>query len=307
MTEPDSTLTDTFGEEFAEGVQEQIQRRRREREQVSDEVVATICDLAINEGQLDSENPHFQYTTEAGTTHDILLMQVPQPERSEIWEYMNELDSGAVTIPLDYLGEWMSCLFNDKQEVAKLEQGNWYLVIGELGQWETDEGESRDQMSPVRGVVSVKDAKAIASGELEAEGFGSPDEVEEETSDSSEEEEEDTASAVEESGLFDDESSDDEEEEVEEEEDDDDGYTAEDVSEHVDDLGEAEEEVWDVTDTDDDRHLMLGEAIAGRMELDHTDDEVVSELGEAAVEYIVSQQEEDDEEEEEEAEESLFG
>ena len=151
-------LADAFGEDFAEQYQKKKQKRLQERNSVSEEELRNIAEKAAS-GAMGGDEPMFQYQTENGITHDVLLMEVPELNEGTVFStYMNELESGAVSFPMDYLGEWVSCLFNNPDDVTGMKPGHQYLIVGNLDQYEY-KGEMRDQVSPVRGVISLPEVK----------------------------------------------------------------------------------------------------------------------------------------------------
>ena len=169
-----TSLEDTFGEEFAKNLQGKIAERREQRNRVTDEIKREIANKAVNEGAMEQAihegEPHFQYKDQNGVTHDVLLMDAPDPNNKPWHSMANELSSGAVTIPLNYLGEFMSCLFNDPEIVRHMEQGESYLVVGQLDTWEPEDGEPRDQLQPVRGVMTMAEVQRHAEEWLNENG-----------------------------------------------------------------------------------------------------------------------------------------
>ena len=302
-------LAKTFGEDFAQSYQQEVEKRRRQREEVSDEVMADIVSQAINGNKITPENPVFQYTTDEGITHDVALVTFPDPQSKPIWSYMNELDSGAVSIPFDYMDDWISCLFNDSNMLQDCDPGEMYLLAGEMDQWETDSGEINDQFSPVRGVVSLEEAREMADESMEQQGF----------SDSGEEpepEEEPEVGAIEEEVA--------EEAAVEEEQEpepdaessstpsldlndsgddsgdlgvDDETYSS--IANKVEGLAESEPEVWNVTEDDSDRINKLVKVICNQLDL--ADEDSVRSV---ALDRIEEGPQEDDDSDDED---SLFG
>lgn len=247
-------LEDAFGEEFAQGVQNTIQEKRRERNRVTEEQKAHIARQAINEGKFDEENPRFQFTTENGVTHNVLLMQVPDMQNRTVWEYLEEPWDGAARLPLDYLGEWMSCTFPDKNDVKQLDAGDWYIIIGGIDTYTTDEGEEGESVYPVRGLMSLDQAKQYAEEGLEEEGFPAADEDEDSTDEDLVPDEEDEPEPQE-----------DEPEPEEDEEEGDEVQGPEDV------LGGGDEEETD--DTEDEEEDNESESIFGGDEEEDEDDE----------------------------------
>ena len=210
-------LEDVFGEEFAEDIKQQAAKRREERNRVTQEQMMKICSLAINEGKFDPEDgdPMFTYTTENGLTHQVLLMQVPDPQGSEVWEHLAEPWEGAARLPIEYLGEWYWCTFPDKEQLKKLDQGQYCIVVGSIEENQNDSGEVFKNVYPVRNVATLSEAKEYADKVLEGEGFEPTDQETEE----SEEEETDVddfaGTAAEMTPSVENDTQDDEEEEVE--------------------------------------------------------------------------------------------
>jgi len=157
-------LEAVFGEEFSSKIQQRAAERREERNRVTDEQLMTICARAIqgNEFDPDEGDPMFTYTTDNGLTHNVLLMQVPDPQGREIWENLSEPWEGAARLPLDYLGEWYWSTFPQKQDVAKLSQGDWVIVVGNIDEQEGDEGEVYKNIYPVRGIATLDEAQEYA-------------------------------------------------------------------------------------------------------------------------------------------------
>lgn len=284
-----TNLEDAFGEEFAQGVQDTIQEKRRERNQVTEEQKAHIARQAINEGRFSEENPRFQFTTDNNITHNVLLMQVPEMQNRTVWEFLEEPWEGAARLPLDYLGEWMSCTFPDKNDVKQLDAGDWYIIIGGIDTYTTEDGEEGESVYPVRGLLSLEQAKEYAEEGLEEEGFPAAedeedttsedlvpdeeDEAEEEPDESTDEgvqgpgdvlggddeeeddEPEDEEEDDDEGSIFDSSSEEDEDEEEEEEQ-----APYHQVEEEVEKLADKEPEVWEI-DEDDGRMNRLVEVV----------------------------------------------
>jgi len=307
-----TSLEDAFGEEFAESVEQEVQKRRTERNQLTDESRRMISHLAINEGKMEGGDPRFTYKTEEGITHTVMLMQLPNPREGSAWNYVNELDSGAISMPLEYLGEWISCLFNDKDEARKLEEDEYYLVAGQADTWTNDQGEENEQLSPVRGVISLDEAKSLADEHMEQQGFGSssddeeddePEETEdEEVEEEPEEDEVDESDDDDDSPIFGS-SSDDDDEEEDEEEDDEPALDAarSDVEAIVEELAEQEPEVWDVHEDHPELETLMT-VVFDRLGLDPDDEDVVEE----ATEIVLDRVEEEQEDEEDDEEDGLF-
>lgn len=329
-------LEDTFGESFVEDYKQTIAERREQRNSVDEKTKREIANQAVNEGKLDGEEPHFTYTTEEGVTHDVMLMQLPDPNSRSIFSYTNDLDSGAVTCPLDYLDEWMSCLFNDREVLKQMEPGQHYIVIGNLDQWENNQGEMQDQMSPVRGVMTLEEASAYAEEALEESGINDAVPEEEEDSEEekgafaeaeaadeeSEEPEDDEEEGEPSSGsMFSGSSGDSEDEEEEEEEDlgfldegdeeeEDEGNRVYDevaLRNLVDKLGEKEDAVWEVEEGDA-RADKLAKVVAKRHDdFEVSDSEDVEFVKDKVLDYIEEVRSEDEEEDLNDEEENLFG
>jgi hypothetical protein len=142
----------------------------------------TICARAIqgNEFDPDEGDPMFTYTTDNGLTHNVLLMQVPDPQGREIWENLSEPWEGAARLPLDYLGEWYWSTFPQKQDVAKLSQGDWVIVVGNIDEQEGDEGEVYKNIYPVRGIATLDEAQEYAEQAEQTEFSDESDEAVEE-------------------------------------------------------------------------------------------------------------------------------
>jgi len=296
-----TSLEDTFGEEFAQNFEQEIERRRRQRQEVSDEVKDDIATHILQSDSWSPEEPMEQYTTESGVTHDILLMEVPDMQDSgkSIWNYRNELDSGGVTLPLDYMGEWMSCLFNDGDSVRELTAGEQYLIIGQLDQWEDDSGDMNDQVSPVRGVMTLEElnnrAQEKISGSVNETSDG-PDtdginEVEDPEPEEAEEDKEDSNG----SGFAS--MSGDEDGDADEF----DGVDYETVTEHIEQIAEHKEEVWELEYGDDELHDVAVH-IMNEEGYEEYDEDVGEKIQQDANEYIQDQTEEEGEDDD-----SAFG
>lgn len=305
-------LEETFGSDFVDQFQEQVQERRRERQRITDEQKAEIAHEAINNAKFKDGDPTFQYKTENGITHDVLLMMLPDPDGEPIWNRVNKLESGAVTCPLDYMGQWWSCLFNEPEDLERMEPGEYYIVIGEQSIWEADSGQEYEQVSPVRGVLSLEEARQLAEQYLDAEGgINEPagesqeesmtepedddDEEEEESSTpsfaspSSDDEEEDDEDDGESSGFLSDEDN-----EEEEEEDESPPVTYDEVAEVVEALGQKDSAVWEVNEGDE-RLGKLTRIVAKRLDLDTEDRELLLHVKDLAIRRINEEGEEEDE------------
>lgn len=304
MADNTDKLADVFGEEFAGQYEETVQQRRRQREKVEDDVKKQIAHEAINENQMhETDEPRFSFTTDEGITHDVILATLPDPDSKPIWSHMKELETGAVTIPLDYLGQWMSCLFNDPEDLKDMEPGEMYVLIGKMDTWQPEDGEPRDQMSPVRGVMDLETINEYAREMMDGVGGLSEEPPEED-----EDEEEDTSSGF--SGG----SSEDEEED----EDDDDGgsiFGGGDDEEEEDDTPEVEKaevqniieqtaenhpEIWEAVGNDK-REKKVAQLVASKLGHDDADSDLMEDIHGLAVEVINEHNEDDDEDDEEDA------
>lgn len=305
-------LEDTFGSEFAEQYEQERKRRMQERQKIDDETAHAIAAKAVEEFRDNPSEPHFQYQSETGITHDVLLMTLPDLEEGTVFSrFMNQLDSGAVTCPLDYMGEWMSCLFNDEEDLTKMEPGNEYLVVGELDQWENDKGEMNDQVSPVRGVISLTEVKKWSGDDIDEDINETPDmdginepapeEVEEEPEPEEEAEEEEDEEEEEKKPSISFDTGDDEDEEEEEE---DEMVPEDDVEDEMDLLVEHKEEVLEIEEGDD---RLEDVVYYVQDELDLPDEEeVLIEIRDLVLEYLEETRGEEEEEEEEDSSESIF-
>lgn len=312
-------LSEVFGEDLAESVRSKRAQRQQERNSVSDDQMAAICAKAINDGMFHSDegDPQFSYKTESGITHVVRLMQVPEPNNGTVWEYLQEPWEGAASLPFDYIGEWQRCTFPDKEDLKKVSMGDWCIVVGRIDTYERDDGSMAESML-VRGVATLTEAQEYAKKYLEQEGFDpeSDDDIEV-PSGSSEEEEEDKDLAEE---LAGDEAEPEPEPEPEpkeaepepEEEDDDDelgGFLDEDDEEEdeeeeeevpvpyddianlVEQLGDQEEAVWEVSKGDE-RLKRLTEVVCNKLDLDNA--EAVAEVILDVIEEHNSDDEDDD-------------
>ena len=293
-------LEDTFGKDFADSIENKIQERRSEMEKVSDETKKAIANMALNEGKMHNGDPMFEYTTDEGVTHNVLLMKLAEPREGTVWNQVNHFDNGGFSIPLDYLGEWVYSIFNDESMAKKMNEGEWYLVIGNLDTWEPDDGEPQDQLSPVRGVMSMEEVQQLADDSMDDEGFGEEEEPDEEPEEEPEEEDttDDTEDKPSSGSVF---GGGEEDEDDEEEEEDEPALdiSVEDVNAVVEDLAEEEEEVWEVSEGHDelDTFVMV---ICDRLGLSYEDDEVANEVASIALDRVeegpVEEEEDDDEE-----------
>jgi hypothetical protein len=307
------SLEDTFGESFAEQYEQEKQKRMQERNSVDDETRRAIANKAVEEFRQHPDEPQFTYASEAGVKHDVLLMTLPDLDEGTVFSrFMNQLDSGAVTCPLDYMGEWMSCLFNNEEDLTNMTPGKEYLVIGQLDKWENDQGEMNDQMSPVRGVVSMDEVQKWSSDNIDEEvnETSSEPDMDDINEPEPEPEEEESSGDDDEGGSFLGDVSEDEEEEE------DDGLPEEDINQEIDLLIEHKgEEMFEIEEGDE-RLQDVGVYVIKQDTVDlEEDEEVLEEVMDYSLDYInnhpenPANQEDDEEEEEEEddAEESLFG
>jgi len=295
-------LTEVFGEDLAKNVQSKIAERREERNSVTDEQLQEICALAINENRFKDGDPQFTYTTENNVNHNVLLMQVPDPNNGTVWEYLDEPWDGAASLPLDYLGEWMNVTFPDKNKLADadLDPESWFILIGEINTYDAQDGTEKESLL-AREIVSIFDAREIAEQALEGEGFTKsededpvqeqepeppepdPDTEEKESDGSDDEEESDSGGGL--GGLLDDGEDEDEEEEPEAD------IDYDEVEGVVNVLADKDEQVWevDVHDPDDERSDKLTQIVA--KEIDEDDTEAVRDV---VAEVIESETEDDD-------------
>jgi len=314
-----SQLADAFGEDFADELNKEKAKRAQERNQVSDEELDIIADKVINQGAFDGSEPMFSYTSEKGVTNHVVLMQLPEPSGDkDIWGFVNKLSTGAVTCPLDYMGNWWSCLFNNPDDLEKLNEGDFAIVIGELDQWENDKGEMNDQISPVRGLLTPAEAKKRADGKMDDAGFGGeteeepeqvdvgePDEEENEPEPEPEEEEEDdTEDEIEDDSEEDDSDdggnlfggSSDEDDSEEEEEDE---LPEEGIRRGVDKLAAQHEEIWD-TAGNEQRINKVANIVAREHEKIDEDSVDISEVEETVEQYIISESEDEEKDDDDE-------
>lgn len=290
-------LVDTYGEEFVQGLKGEIAQRQAERESVSDNAKLGIADMAVNEQSFGAGDPTFQYTDdETGITHDVLLMQTPDPESKTFYSMMRELDSGAVTAPLLYLGEFYSCLFNDPDMPKALEPGEWYIVIGELGQWEDDQGRTHDQLSPVRGVMTQQEAKQLAEKALDDKPISEPEKEPSETV--NEPDEEDMGEDVSESPFVTSENDDDDDEGV--------PVTQEEIDELVEGFAEKDDVVWELDEGHEHFDHLVEAVAANASDVDENNEDHIQSIGTMVMDRIVREQEEE-EDDEDDAESGLFG
>lgn len=307
-----SQLADAFGEDFEEELQKEKAKRAQERNQVSDEELEIIADKVINQGAFDGSEPMFSYTSEKGVTNHVVLMQLPEPSGDkDIWGFVNKLSTGAVTCPLDYMGNWWSCLFNNPDDLEKLNEGDFAIVIGELDQWENDKGEMNDQISPVRGLLTPNEAKKLADGKLDDEGFGSSEEsepepepepepedepedtTEQEEDEETEEDDEEEDDSDDGGSLFGSGGGDDDEEDEEED------IPEEGIRREVDKLAAQHEEIWEIAGNE--KRINKVANIVSREHEDIDEDDVdISDVEEIVEQYIISETEEEEDDDEDE-------
>lgn len=318
-------LSEVFGEDLAESVRNKRAQRQQERNEVSEKQMAAICAKAINDGMFHSDegDPQFSYKTENGITHTVRLMQVPEPNNGTVWEYLQEPWEGAASLPFDYLGEWQRCTFTDKALLKKVDMGDWAIIVGRIDTYTRDDGSEAESML-VRGMATLSEAQEYAQKYLEDEGFdpGSGEAIEV-PGDTSEDESEDEPSKEdlvedepepepepEESEPEPEESEPEPEPEPEPEEDDDEelgdflngddeedeeeeevvNLPYDDIANLVEQLGDQEEAVWEVTKGDD-RLKRLTEVVCNKLDLD--DKSRVAEI----ILDVIEEHNSDDEEE----------
>ena len=66
---------------------------------------------------------------------DVMLFQVPNREMEP-----KELESGAVSVLMFSAGNAVSVLFNNKADLEKVHQGEYYLLIGKYSEKQGDKG-----------------------------------------------------------------------------------------------------------------------------------------------------------------------
>lgn len=170
-----SDLEDAFGSDFVQRFKQERQKRRAERQRIEDDEMKKIAALAVNGGKMDAKNPMFTYTSDTGVTHDVMLVTVPDPDNRSYWSLKTDGNEGSVSLPLDYLGEWIWSWFNDRDLAKKLEPGEDFLVAGRLDDFERDDGTVQDTLSPVRGLAPIAQVKQWADRALEEDGFDVPE------------------------------------------------------------------------------------------------------------------------------------
>jgi len=158
MTDPE----DVFGEEFVQHVQERTAERRQERNQLTEEQLAKVAHLAVNEGKFEEGDPQFTFTTTNGITHNVLYAELPDPDGGEVWEHLSEPWDGAARVPLEYLGQWYWSTFPNKKDVANLKQGDTFIVVGSVDTSEGDDGEKYYNIYPVRATLQLDEAQEMA-------------------------------------------------------------------------------------------------------------------------------------------------
>lgn len=298
-------LEETFGSDFVEQFEEEVNARRRERERITDEQKAEIAHDAVNNAKFKDGNPTFDYKTENGITHDVLLMMLPDPDGEPIWNRVNKLDSGAVTCPLDYMGQWWSCLFNNPEDLERMEPGDYYIVVGEQTVWEAESGQEYEQVSPVRGVISLDEARDLAAQYLDDDtSINEPGSEDEATDDEPEEDENDDTPAF--GGSSDDDGDEDEEEDdspgflsgdddgdEDDDEDDEPFVSYSDVANEVEELADKDDAVWEVSEGDE-RLNKLIKIIAKRLGVEPETQDDVDDIKQAALDRIQEESDDDD-------------
>jgi len=303
-------LSEVFGEDVAKAVRQKTAERRQERNKITEEQMAKICATAVNENKFAEGEPQFQYTTDNNITHTVLLMSVPSLENGTVWEYLDEPWEGAASLPLDYIGDWMRCTFPDKNDLKKIDSGDDVIVIGEIDEYEKDNGEIIESVYPVRGIATLEEVKEYAAKAMSDDGFAAdesdeddgeeqfaePEEDEEVVEDTDSTEEEDSSdgddgSEVEDAsngGWLDADESDDDVEDNES-----DPVPYDDIANLVEQLGEGEPSVWEVS-RDDDRMDKLVMVVSNKLDIDN-DDAIVDVIVDVIEEH--NNQSEDDEDE----------
>jgi len=295
-------LSEVFGEDVAKAVRQKTAERRQERNKVTEEQLADICAIAVNENKFAEGEPQFQYTTDNNVTHTVLLMQVPELENGTVWEYLDEPWDGAASLPLDYLGDWMRCTFPDKDDLKKIDSGDSVVVVGSIDEYEKDNGEVIESVYPVRGIATLDEVKEYAKKSMSDEGFDEADDEEESFAEPDDEPDDepdteqdqvddvpkdDTSSSMNQPGWLDSDSDD-----IGKDDDEQDPVPYDDIANLVEQLAENEEAVWDVGEGDD-RLDKLTMVVTNKLDLDDSD---------ATAEVILdvinehNNQEEDDEE-----------
>lgn len=295
-----SKLEETFGETFAQEYKQTEQQRRQELEKVSPETKRKVAEALVASDDFSGSDPHMTFESDSGVTHDVLLMTLPEVEDGTIFQYRNELSTGAVSIPMDYIGSdgWMSVLFNDKEMVKGMTEGQQYVIIGNLDQWEKDDGEMEDQVSPARGVLTLEEVEEYAQSEASQEvneeepsSFNETEAEEEETeTEDGEEDDEDSSFST---SFGDD----------EEEEDEGIGAPSDDtIHGIIDELAEQKPEVAELTADDGEELEEVATYIMQQEGYDEYDDEVAQSIIDTVLDYVT-----EDEEEEEDDDGGLLG
>lgn len=197
-----TNLENTFGSDFAQKYKSKKQSRQQSRRELPEEDRKKVADMAVNQNGFGEGDPMFDYVDQNGTTHRVMLMELPNMEDKSIFSYARTLDSGAVSIPFDYLGDWISCLFNPniadhhgyieedmseaqrvkalKRFLGDIPEGGHVVIAGNHEEYVPDDGgDPRDNLSPVTYLWTLEELNEMAEGEMEDQGFG-----EEDTSDS---------------------------------------------------------------------------------------------------------------------------
>lgn len=314
-------LEDTFGEEFAENIRSKTAERRQERNRVTEEQMAEICSMAINESKFEDGDPQFVYKTDNNVEHNVMLVQAPDPSGDKtLWDHLSEPWEGAAKIPLEYLGEWYWSTFPQKDDVKEIEAGDWYIVAGSVEENEGDNGDVFKNIYPVRGIASLDEAKQYAEQGMDEEGFADDDEdkapePDDFGDDDGDEEEEESSD---EEPFADSDDSDDGgssggglgslvDDEDDEEEEDEDPVPYEDVSHFIEKLMDKQDEdeepqIVDLT-REHDQFDRVVEITCDQLELDNA-----SGVADVVIDVIEShrEEEEDEEDEEDELEGKLF-
>lgn len=190
----------------------------------------------------------------------------------------------------------MSCLFNDPDELKRMDEGEHYIIIGNLDQWENDQGQMQDQVSPVRGVLSLEEAKELADAYVEGEVNDSVPTEEDMTGDSEDESSEDESdeSDDDDDGLDGFLSGDDEEE------DDEPDVDYDEVSGVVETLAKKDEVVWDLEEGDE-RVGKVVQITQKQLEIEGAEDKI-----EELVLKRIEEENEDDDDSDDSEEDRMF-
>lgn len=317
----DDELTEVFGEEFADHIRQKTAERREERNRLGEEEIKKVCARAINEEEFKEGEPMFKHVSDNRRTHTIMLVQVPDPNGSEVWEYLSEPWDGAANLPLDYLGEWHWATFPDKQDVANINQGDYLIVAGDIDEQESDDGsDTTKTISPVRACVPLGDAQEYAQDAKNGD-FGQASSNQEDEEDGEEVEEEQTTESeedgeeevVEETGSEEEEEDDDEGGSMmfggeEEEEQSEDPVDYDKIAAMVEQLSEDQDEddepqVFEIEEGSS-HHKRLTQVVIKRS--DDLEEEDLESVGEVVIDVIQNHEVEDEEEEEDDDDGGLF-